>query len=200
MWRKNGRHCYKVHILTETSLSQHDSQHVTLGLQCILNLGWQRGSITQFLLLLPREGHFPPWCSQATAQGRQEAGSDRSGDGLWWGLSSLLLHSKAQPPAKSRNFILTKYVNPQIHTDLQDFRAMCVWRCVYLHSRGPQVPTYSSWYHRGPCCWVGTDVLSQQAETEPSLVAENSRGCTFSGLLGSGFGKQHSITIPSNRP
>lgn len=153
-------------------------------------------------LLLHRGGCFPPWCCHAWALRRQEAGSDCTGNGCWWGLSSALFTTKHSHHQSLETSFLTKYRNSDIHVDLWDLRARCVWRQVTLAQQEPAV-SYKLFSVPLRSLLLGwPDVLPQQAETEPGLVAENGPGHTSSSLQesGSSFGKQHSTNSPSNRP
>lgn len=128
-----GRDSLKAHNLPEMSLSQHDSQYVTLRLQSIFNISWWRGSIAP----------ASSFSSSGAGRRRQEEAricrrrelQQHSSNGFFWGLYFALLHSKVQPLAKSWNFIFTKCMKPDILTDLWDFRAK--GEQVYLEEQQP---------------------------------------------------------------
>lgn len=93
------------------------------------------------------------------------------------GVSLLSSFTAKHSHSQSQNIILKKKCESDIHIDLKTFE-WCAFGDRFTLAQQGTAGSYILLYW-SPCCWAGTHVLPQQAETEsgePSLVAENSPG------------------------
>lgn len=138
--KKNGRESYKAHNLTQTSLSPHGPQYVTLGLQYILNWGWWRGGITPVSSsctgkAVSHLGAARPWHWQAGGRQRPQ----------WqWPLTGPLHSPPSQQSAAARGLETSLWQN--VWTPIFTLISKTLERPAFgdrfaLRSGGPQVTT-----------------------------------------------------------